>query len=352
LQTGMVVHSLWLTLAAGLAIESLIIAMFIRRPIKDCVAGCVLANIITGFIGYVAILYTRMLGLPVLPIGPTALVATVIEIPIVLITLSRPPIRRTIMGVTIANIASALIALTVLAPRTFSPPSPGASEDLAMSRAMSTIKTAVDAYHSQFGSYPAWLSGGAIGTQSNSNLPIDPLIKSGILQSYPENPFGPYLRSYRLNVMYLLTGLGPATRPVDLNDPTNSWEARWFPLMRNKSRFGEAKDILCANGICETPPGRDSVSGSFIMNGSDYVPGCFFYQAYDFDSDKKADDYVLGMYGWPNGHGTTDVDLIDGTTGEIRLYLDSRGNIHPGDPDGQPEAVFALHVAGANPSGI
>jgi hypothetical protein len=350
-QTGITLHAFWLILAAGIAIESLILAAFTRRPIKECIVAWLPAAAITGFTGYVAILYTRMLGLPVLPIVPTAIVATLIEIPVVLITLSHPPIKRTIMGVAAANLASALIAFAVLAPRTYAPPQPGASEDIAMSRAMLTIKSSVETYHSQFGYYPESLAGGAIEGQSNSIAPIDPLLQSGILKSYPENPFGPYLRSHRLNLMYLLTGVGLATRPVSLDDPSNSWETRWFPLMRNVSMFGTAENILCANGLCEIPAGQAG-SGRYFMNGSDYVPGCFFYQAYDFDNDKRADDYVLGMYGWPIGYGTTDVDLIDGRTGEISLTLDSRGNIQPGDPDGQPEAVFALSVGGSNQTGI
>jgi hypothetical protein len=175
-------------------------------------------------------------------------------------------------------------------------------------------------------------------------MTVDPLLESGILKSYPPNPFGPFLRSHRFNMKYLLTGLGPATSPVDMDDPRDKWEARWFPVIRTDPKFGSPDMILCANGLCQAPIGRGKAT-DMCMNGSDYVPGCFFYRAYDFNGDGLADDYILGMYGWPNGCGTDAVDLIDGKTGEISLYIDSHGCIRAGNPDGRPEAVYALHVA-------
>ena len=350
LQTGAALHSVWLTVAFGLAIEAAILAVIIGRPLREILAASILASLVTGFIGFVALLYFRFHGVPALPVGPTALMAAVIEAVLISMMLSRPPVKRIIAGVATTNILSALLALLVLAPKAIQPPSPGTSEDIQLSQAMSTVKNAVEEFHSKYESYPPWLSGGSADSIAGNELMADPLLKSGILECYPSNPYAPYLRSRRFNMLFLLTGFGPPTRTVSLDEPSDDWEARWFPVMKSDPRFSDPKKgLLCANGLFESVQKGSLTAGRNIMHGIDYVPGCFFYKAFDFDKNGLADDYVLGVYGWPGGQAAIQVDLIDGRTGDVSLCLDSSGSILAGDPDGEPEIVLALYVAGTPP---
>jgi hypothetical protein len=348
LQTGVALGSVWQTMAAGILIEAVILALFLKRPFRQAALVCILANLITGFMGFVALLFVRMHGIPARPIGPTSLAAMLVEAPLIAIMLVRPPVKRVIAGVAAANMATALIAFAVLVPRAVSPGMPGSAEDMALARSMSIVQEAVDTYHQRYGYYPAWLAGGSRDCESSEEATEDPLIASGILGSYPPNPFAPYLRSQRFNMTFLLTGLGPATSPVSLEDPRDSWETEWFPLMRSDPRFGNPdRELLCANGLSENGADESHRTCEYRMNGTDYIPGCFFYKAYDFDGNGLADDYILGIFGWPSSPGTAIVDLIDGRTGEISLGIDSRGRVLPGHPDGMPEAILALHVQGA-----
>jgi hypothetical protein len=85
------------------------------------------------------------------------------------------------------------------------------------------------------------------------------------------------------------------------------------------------------------------------MNGLDMVPGCIFYKSYDFNRDGLQDDYILGAFGWPTAVGTVVADIIDAATGEICLSLSSDGTITAGQPDGIPEPLASIYVAGGKP---
>lgn len=347
LETGEALGPIWLVLIAGVALEAFILARFVKRPFGQILAVSVLANLVTGFTGFVALLYCRMLGVPVLPVGPTLLASIAIELVITSLLLIRTPFRMVLRGVIAANLASALIALAVLGLMPLPGPLPGAGEDLALASSMTEIQRSIDTYYSQFGFYPSWLAGGSRETASTKEYTADPLIEAGLLESYPPNPYAEYLRSRRLNTLFLLTGLGQPVRQVKLDDPGDKWEAKWFPLMKKDPRFGDAdNDLLCANGLSEQGIRESHEICTYRMSGQDYIPGCFFYKAYDFNGDGLADDYILGVFGWPGSSGTAVVDLIDGKTGEICLSLDGNGRVRPGEPDGLPEEILALHIAG------
>jgi hypothetical protein len=353
LQTGAALHSEWLTVLFGLAVEAAILAVIIRRALREVLTASILASLVTAFAGFVALLYFRLHGVPALPVGPAALMAAVIQAVLISVMLSRPPVKRIIVGVVATNLLSAGLALAVLAPKAIQPASPGASEDIQLSQAMSTVKDAIDEFHSKYNYFPPWLSGGSAESAPANELTADPLLKSGILECYPSNPYAPYLRSKRFNLLFLLTGYGPPTRTVSLDEPSDDWEVKWFPVMKNDPRFSDPKKgLLSVNGLFERPRRNLLAERNDIMHGIDYVPGCFFYKAFDFDNNGLADDYVLGIYGWPGGMAATAVDLIDGRTGEISLCLDSKGCITAGDPDGEPETVLAIYVAGTPPPEI
>jgi hypothetical protein len=86
------------------------------------------------------------------------------------------------------------------------------------------------------------------------------------------------------------------------------------------------------------------------MNGADIIPGCIFYKSYDFNRDGIPDDYILGAFGWPTGLTTIVVDIIDASTGDISLRLTRDGSIIPGFPDGIPEPLAMIYIAGADSS--
>jgi hypothetical protein len=346
IETGMSAGSLWPILFAGLAVESLILWLIIRRTFGEIVTVCILANTVTGFIGFVALLFFRLKGLPVVPVVPLSIMAITLEAAMISLMLAKPPVWRILSGVTLSNTASALIAVGILLPMNIAPPEPGPDADLRLTSAISTVRQAIDEYYNRYGYYPDALTGGCCNHPEGCS---DPLIMSGILQSYPENPYARNLRSREFNAMYLLYGIGKPTSEVGLDDPTNAWEAKWFPAMRDDARFGGPDHILLsANGLSD-PRVRNTLGSTiYNMNGADCIPGCFFYRSYDFDGDSHADDYILGAYGWPTGRATVAIDIIDAATGEICLRLDSMGQIHAGEPDGLPEPVLVIHVAGAD----
>ncbi len=345
-ETGIITGSLWFVIAGGLLVESLILTLFIRRKFIEILAACVLANLVSGFTGFVVLLFVRINGVPLLPPVPTMLAAVLIEAPILALILVRPPIRRLIPAVITANLATAIIAMVVMVPLVLSPEGPGTTEDLDLARKIGSVRKGIDIYYEEKGYFPEELIGGQDESVFDDAGYSDPLLSSGILDSYPVNPYAPYLRSQRLNLAFLLTGFGAPTRQVDLDEPTNEWEMRWFPIFQCDPRFGDPEGmLLCANGL--TNPDVAGARSQFFyhMNGADCVPGSFFYRSYDFNLDGYADDYILGAYGWPTGEGTTPLDLIDARTGEISLCL-SQGCIYPGEPDGNPEPVIMVHVAG------
>jgi hypothetical protein len=242
--------------------------------------------------------------------------------------------------------ASAMLAMVVLIPLSIPSNQPTASEDLELSASISSVRKAIDTYYDQKGYYPKGITGGQIESVDEDAADRDPLLESGILDTYPANPYAPYLRSRRLNLTFLLTGLGAPTRQVDLDEPTNAWEMRWFPIMQRDPRFGDPdRLLLSANGLSDpdVPGTRSQIF--YHMNGADYVPGCFFYKSYDFNLDGYADDYIIGAYGWPTGYGTVPFDLINARDGEISICL-SQGCILSGNPDGNPEPVISVYVAG------
>ena len=350
LETGQVLGSPWLILGAGLVLEALILAAFIRRPFKEVLTVCLLVNAISGFIGFVGLVFLKLKGVPVLPPGPMVVAAILIEAPLIALILVRPPIKKIITGAVAANLATGLITLAALAPQPLKPPAPGVSQDLELARATLGIRDAVDKYYEQNGFYPSHLLGGsALDTDPDEIPENDPLLSSGILDSYPANPYAFSLRTRQFTPEFLLLGRLPVTRPVSLNRPMTAWEARWFPIMAQDSRFGDPDNLLLsANGLSE-PSVRESLDITFYhMNGRDCVPGCFFYRSYDFNNDGLADDYVLGAFGWPTGRATVAIDLIDAATGELKLRLDRWGMVHSGNPDGRPEPVLALVVAGTH----
>lgn len=350
LETGISSGSFWTVLFGGLAVESLILVIIIRRPIGETVTVCILANTVTGFIGFVTLLVFRIKGLPVVPLAPLMVTAVFMEAAMISVMLARPPVGKIIAGITAANLASALIAFAVLMPINIRPPEPGPNADMELTRAFNTVRAAIDEYHTRYGFYPHAIMGGKSIEEHGAIECSDPLIASGILESYPPNPFAENLRSRKFNAMFLLFGIGKPTRQVSLDDPTNEWEVRWFPALRDDPRFGGPDHLLlCANGLSDSRVRATLESTFYNMNGADCIPGCLFYKSYDFNGDSLADDYILGAYGWPEGRATVAVDIIDAATGEIRLRLDSSGQIHAGHPDGLPEPVLLIHVAGGNP---
>jgi len=345
LETGLATGSIWPVLIAGLAIESLILSLIIKRPFSEVLTVCLLANAITGFTGFIVLLLLRLNDIPVIPLGPGMVAAWLIEAGAISLMLSKPPIKRIYIGSFAANAASAVIALFILGNLVIPSPDPEVSEDLELARNFNTVRKAIETYHDEKGYFPKALMGGIRSLDETGST--DPLLESGILETYPANPYAPNLRSRRFNMVFLLSGLGTPTQQVSLDQPSNEWEVRWFPILRNDPRFGNPDQaLLCANGLSDSTV-RETLSPTFYhMNGADCVPGCFFYKSYDFNLDGEADDYIFGAYGWPTAFGTVPFDIIDAATGEISLSLSSDGTISSGSPDGVPEPVMVLHVAG------
>jgi hypothetical protein len=343
LQTGAAVQSPLAVLLIVLGLETIILALIIRRPFLETLSVCLLANAITGFLGFVALMLVQMLGVPVLPPGPTAAAAALIEGALISAMLVRPPVRRIFVGAVAANLSSAAIAVAVLAPCPLPPPAPGAAQDLALAREMTVLREAIDAYYERYGYFPPYLKGGKKEASLESTETDDPLLDSGVLESYPPNPYARNLRSRRFTATFLLFGMPPVTRSSNLDQPVTTWEARWFPIFQRDRRFGGSDQVLLlANGLSDARIQESFRSVFYHMNSTDYVPGCFFYRSYDFNRDGQADDYILGAYGWPSGPGSVAADLIDGATGDLVLRLDSRGRVHPG----HPEPISFLYVAG------
>jgi len=343
LETGMLTRSTGLVIIAGLSIEILILRLFIKRPIIEIVAACLLANAVSGFLGFVGLLLIRLNNIPILPPGPLALAAALVEIPIILWILARVPIKRVIPGVLAANAVTLIFALTLLIPSAIDGPEPGARQDLELNRGLASIKEAVLKYNDLNGFYPDSLIGGSsesVGSQ-------DPLILSGLISSYPANPYAPFLRSRHFNLKFLLSGLGSPTHEVEFDQPNSDWEAQWFHTVKADPRFSDRQGtLLCANGLSDSAVPSTLTPTFYHMNGTDFIPGCFFYKSYDFDLNGYADDFILGAYGWPTSPGTVPFDIIDGANGEVSLCIDS-GLCIAGVPDGNPESLIGLYVRGA-----
>jgi len=343
LETGMLTRSTGLVIVAGLGIEILILRLFIKRPMIEIGAACFLANAVTGFIGFIALLLINIDNIPILPPGPLALAAALIEIPIMLWILAKAPVNRVIPGVLAANAVTLIFALTLIAPSAIDGPEPGATQDLELNRGLASIKEAVLKYNELNGFYPDSLVGGS----SESVGSKDPLILSGLISSYPANPYAPFLRSRHFNLKFLLSGLGSPTHEVELDQPNSDWEARWFHTVKADPRFSDRQGkLLCANGLSDSAVPSTLTPTFYHMNGADFIPGCFFYKSYDFDLNGSADDFILGAYGWPDSTGTVPFDIIDGANGELSLCIDS-GLCIAGVPDGNPESLIGLYVRGA-----
>lgn len=348
-ETGAITGHSCEILIAGLALEAVILAWFIKKPFFKALHITILANLITGFVGLVAWLLVQINGDTAFALGPAFLFAILIEAPIISVMVIDVPCLKVIKGVTFANLASLILGLLFLLPVVLPAPQPAPEDDLELSRGVAEIRVAVDEYYDMCKAYPSSLTGGRKDINPNKNT--DPLIASGILESYPENPYADSLRSLRFNPVYMIFGIGDPVIPVKYSSPSNAWEFRWFPAISNDSRFGDPDgSILCANGLSDRNFIETQNWTFYHMNGADIIPGCIFYKSYDFDCDGKPDDYILGAYGWPTGIGTTVADIIDGSTGEICLCLQQDGIIKPGQPDGIPEPIAALYIAGGQPA--
>jgi len=345
-QTGMVTGNFWPVLIIGLALEAFILALVIKRPLGEALAVSLMANAVSGFAGFIFFLLLRLYGIGIIPPGPAMVLAILIEAPIISLMLAKPPVKRVITGVATANLATGIIAFIMLSFITFNPDGPSAEDDLSLARGLASLRGAINEYHDLYGFYPESISGGSRLHCDENTIIADPLLRSGILESYPENPYSDHLRSVRYTAKFLLTGLGRVTTPVDLDSPTNEWEARWFPAMQSDQRFGDPDNVLlCANGLSDSRFINSLKSTFYNMNSLDIIPGCFFYKSYDFNSDGLADDFILGAFGWPSGSSSIGIDIIDAATGDICLSMDSNGYLHCGVADGLPEPVAMLYVA-------
>lgn len=349
LQTGIMTGHTIPILIAGIALEALIIAWFIRKPFPQILVTTFLVNCITGFVGFIAILLVQLKGGYVFPIGPAAFFAVLIEAPVIALLNYDVPVKRVFLGVTAANFMTAIFALAFISQVVLPAPDPSVADDLKLARSVAIVHNAIEEFHDIYNYYPPGLIGGSGSSSIAENS--DPLIASGILKSYPENPYSKSLRSLRLNPAYLILGLGDPASHVSLDSPTNAWEVRWFPAMSNDPRFGGLDHVLlCANGLSDANY-RETLKNTFYnMNGADIIPGSIFYKSYDFSRDGIPDDYILGAFGWPTGAATIVVDIIDASTGDICLRLTQDGSIIPGFPDGIPEPLAMLYVAGTDSS--
>jgi len=349
METGLITGHPLAILFAGLALESLIIAWSLKLPFRKILAVTISANMVSGFVGFISYLLVRLHGDPAFPLGPAFIFATLIEIPVIYTFTSNVPFMRLLKGVTFANLASLAIGIVLLMPIIIPAPDPTAEEEMDFSRGIATIRLAVDKYYDTYNSYPGNLIGGRKSTCSWKNP--DPLLASGILESYPDNPYSDSLRSLRINPVFMISGLGKPVLPINFKSPTNTWEFRWFPALSSDPRFGGPENtgaVLCANGLSDSSCRETLASTFYNMNGSDIVPGCIFYKSYDFNWDGLPDDYILGGFGWPDGTGTVVADIIDRRNGNIYLSVSPDGSIVAGQPDGTPEPLAALYIAGCH----
>ena len=346
-ESGVIVGHPLAILLAGLALETLILARIARLPFFHVLPVTLSANLISGFVGLISWLHVRIEGETAYPLGWAFVFAILIEIPIIYIMLYNVPFKKVVKGITFAKLVNLCIGLILLTPLILPARIPTTDEDLEFSRNVADIRLAVEKYHQKYNEYPKNLIGGSKCVFPGKTS--DPLLDAGILDTYPDNPYTDSLRSMRFNPAFLLFGLGDPLVPVNFSSPTNSWECRWFPALVSDPRFGDPGvdgNILCANGLSDLSC-IETLSNTFYnMNGADIIPGCIFYKSYDFNFDGLTDDYILGGFGWPGGIGTVMADIIDCSNGNICLSILADGSITAGQPDGIPEPLTALYIAG------
>ncbi|MCX6646767.1 MAG: hypothetical protein NTY09_10485 [bacterium] len=348
LETGIITgHPLGILLA-GIALEAVIIACALKLPFRKTLAVTISANMVSGFVGLISYLLVRINGDHAFPLGPAFIFSLLIEIPIIYTFSPHIPFPKILKAVTLANFTSLVIGMVLLTPIVLPARCPTSEEDMEFSRDVANIRFAVEKYYDKYDSFPITLIGGRKCGSSGKNP--DPLLDSGILESYPDNPYADSLRSLRFNPVFMISGIGKPDLPVNFKSPTTAWEFRWFPALNSDPRFGgpeNSGNLLCANGLSDSAC-RETLADTFYnMNGSDIVPGCIFYKSYDFNWDGLPDDYILGGFGWPDGIGTVVADIIDRRNGNISLSVCPDGSIIPGQPDGVPEPLAALYIAGS-----
>lgn len=302
-QNAIIFRNAWIFIPVGIVIESLILRIFVSYPMKRILNAVILAGMVSGFIGYISLLIYRQYSIPILPPLPTAFAATIVETIIIAGLLYPVPVKRLMPGIALANLVIAALTIILLVPREIQPSPPGVPEDLLLSQSIAKIRSAIEIYKSESGSYPDFLAGGDF---ENTGI-HDPLLSGGFLDAYPENPYSLNLHNRKFSISYMLSGILPATFSTADENPEPVYETRYVPG-----------------------------SGS-----GELVPGSFFYKSYDLNRDGIREGYVLGGIGWPGSIGVEFMDLIDASSGEVHLRMES-GQVFPGEPDGFLEPVIGV----------
>lgn len=191
-----------------------------------------------------------------------------------------------------------------------------ALNDTAVRRLME-IRDAVERYHVAHGYFPDYIWGGDIMSWG-TRRPPDPLLSEGYLHAYPVNPLN-------LRKTWFEPRRVPGWRELWFGYKSEEFlhlRNLWGPLVESEPRFGyrgtKMGNVLPDPRLPETLLPENV---RFTIDGI-WLPGGFFYRAYDLDDNGRADAYIMGVCGDEYAQAT--VDCYDYRLDRLTTQLDNQ----------------------------
>jgi hypothetical protein len=184
-------------------------------------------------------------------------------------------------------------------------------------RRLMEIRDAVERYKVTHGYFPAYLWGGD-AVSWGTERPPDPLLNEGYLSAYPVNPLN-------LRKTYFEPRRVPGWRELWFGYKSEEFlhvRALWAPIIETEPRFGyrgtKMGNVLPDSRMPETLLPENV---RFAIDGI-WMPGEFFYRAYDIDGDGHTDAYIMGVFGDENAQAT--VDCYDYRLDRLTTLMDDQ----------------------------
>jgi hypothetical protein len=220
------------------------------------------------------------------------------------------------------------------------------------------IRDSITLYKVKTGGYPPFLVGGAVVGDPEKST--DPLIREGVLKSYPVNPFGVPENIVTWPVGFLTKLVAKDKRPcfVGADFLRNLQDELQDPEVVAKgqmSRFGlgtNARDVLVGSLLADLKfkPSKFGYAawggGGIGKKSLPWIPGMFFYKNWRNKGESET-HFVVGVYGsfYEQGY-----DIFGKSPEEAILASDESGEGCPfkvgennklivGNPDGKPDGV-------------
>ncbi len=229
-------------------------------------------------------------------------------------------------------------------------------------RNLEMIHDSISLYKIKTGGYPPFLTGGsAVGDPKSA---LDPMIREGVLESYPINPFGAQENIVTWPIGFLTKLVHPDKRPcyVGADFLRGLQDELGDPLVVSKgqmSRFGlgtSARDVIVGCVLADRNF-KPSKFGYAAWGGGDgigkkklpWIPGMFFYKTWRNQGEPEL-HYIVGIYGSffqmgydifgksPEGS----VLASDESGNGCPFRVDDKGRVKVGNPDGKPDGVVAV----------